>query len=84
MHPYGTRWRRSTDRLGFQHPGGRGRRLPLRLGYPNIPIDGLYGFVGGDTSQWEPNLFRNTRAIHGLRRVARRTVRRCAVVVYRC
>jgi arylsulfatase A-like enzyme len=23
----------------------------------------FYGFVGGDTSQWEPNLFRNTTAI---------------------
>jgi arylsulfatase A-like enzyme len=29
--------------------------------------DGLrifYGFVGGDTSQWQPNLFRNTTAIY--------------------
>ena len=24
----------------------------------------FYGFVGGDTSQWQPNLFRNTTAIH--------------------
>ena len=24
----------------------------------------FYGFVGGDTSQWEPNLFRNTAAIY--------------------
>ncbi len=24
----------------------------------------FYGFVGGDTSQWEPNLFRNTTAIY--------------------
>ena len=23
----------------------------------------FYGFVGGDTSQWQPNLFRNTTAI---------------------
>ncbi|HUY19450.1 MAG TPA: sulfatase-like hydrolase/transferase [Candidatus Binataceae bacterium] len=24
----------------------------------------FYGFIGGDTSQWEPNLFRNTSAIY--------------------
>ena len=24
----------------------------------------FYGFVGGDTSQWEPNLFRNTTPIY--------------------
>jgi arylsulfatase A-like enzyme len=24
----------------------------------------FYGFVGGDTSQWQPNLFRNTTAIY--------------------
>jgi arylsulfatase A-like enzyme len=24
----------------------------------------FYGFVGGDTSQWQPNLFRNTTPIH--------------------
>ena len=24
----------------------------------------FYGFIGGDTSQWEPNLFRNTTAIY--------------------
>jgi arylsulfatase len=27
-------------------------------------FDYFYGFVGGDTSQWEPNLFRNTTAIY--------------------
>ncbi len=27
-------------------------------------FDYFYGFIGGDTSQWEPNLFRNTTAIH--------------------
>jgi arylsulfatase A-like enzyme len=26
-------------------------------------FDYFYGFIGGDTSQWEPNLFRNTTAI---------------------
>jgi arylsulfatase len=27
-------------------------------------FDYFYGFVGGDTNQWEPNLFRNTTAIY--------------------
>ena len=27
----------------------------------------FYGFVGGDASQWEPNLFRNTTAIYPFR-----------------
>jgi arylsulfatase len=32
--------------------------------WPNgMGFDYFYGFVGGDTSQWEPNLFRNTSPI---------------------
>lgn len=31
---------------------------PLGMGF-----EYFYGFVGGDTSQWQPNLFRNTTAI---------------------
>ena len=27
-------------------------------------FDYFYGFIGGDTSQWEPNLFQNTTAIY--------------------
>ena len=27
-------------------------------------FDYFYGFVGGDTNQWQPNLFRNTTAIY--------------------
>ena len=27
-------------------------------------FDYFYGFVGGDASQWQPNLFRNTTAIY--------------------
>ena len=34
-------------------------RWPLGLGF-----DYFYGFVGGDTSQWQPNLFRQTTAIY--------------------
>ena len=32
---------------------------PMGMGF-----EYFYGFVGGDTSQWEPNLFRNTTAIY--------------------
>lgn len=32
---------------------------PIGMGF-----DYFYGFVGGDTSQWEPNLFRNTTPIY--------------------
>ena len=32
---------------------------PIGMGF-----EYFYGFVGGDTSQWEPNLFRNTTAIY--------------------
>jgi arylsulfatase A-like enzyme len=34
-------------------------RWPAGLGF-----DYFFGFVGGDTSQWQPNLFRNTTAIY--------------------
>src|SRR5467141_266066 len=33
--------------------------------WPNgMGFDFFYGFVGGDASQWQPNLFRNTTAIY--------------------
>ncbi len=32
---------------------------PMGMGF-----EYFYGFVGGDTSQWQPNLFRNTTAIY--------------------
>jgi arylsulfatase len=32
---------------------------PIGMGF-----EFFYGFVGGDTSQWQPNLFRNTTAIY--------------------
>jgi arylsulfatase len=33
--------------------------------WPNgMGFDYFYGFVGGDSSQWQPNLFRNTTAIY--------------------
>ena len=37
--------------------------------WPNgMGFDYFYGFVGGDTSQWQPNLFRNTTAIYPFQR----------------
>jgi len=36
--------------------------------WPNgMGFDYFYGFVGGDTSQWQPNLYRNTTAIYPFR-----------------
>jgi arylsulfatase len=39
-------------------PAGPFDRWPVGLGF-----DYFYGFMGGDTSQWQPNLFRNTTPI---------------------
>lgn len=39
-------------------PAGPFDRWPAGMGF-----DYFYGFIGGDTSQWQPNLFRNTTAI---------------------
>ena len=36
---------------------------PIGMGF-----EYFYGFIGGDTSQWQPNLFRNTTPIYPLRR----------------
>ncbi|XHR28618.1 MAG: arylsulfatase [Chthoniobacteraceae bacterium] len=35
------------------------KQWPVGMGF-----DYFYGFLGGDTSQWQPNLFRNTTAIY--------------------
>jgi arylsulfatase len=39
-------------------PAGPFDRRPIGLGFQYF-----YGFVGGDASQWQPNLFRNTAAV---------------------
>ena len=45
-------------------PAGPFTNWPVGMGF-----DYFYGFVGGDTSQWQPgNLFRNTTPIHPYRR----------------
>jgi arylsulfatase len=40
-------------------PAGPFDQWPTGMGF-----DYFYGFVGGDSSQWQPNLFRNTTAIY--------------------
>jgi arylsulfatase A-like enzyme len=37
---------------------------PFDLWPTGMGFEYFYGFVGGDTSQWQPNLFRNTTAIY--------------------
>jgi len=37
---------------------------PFDLWPTGMGFEYFYGFVGGDTSQWEPNLYRNTTAIY--------------------
>ncbi|MBX9621710.1 MAG: arylsulfatase [Alphaproteobacteria bacterium] len=58
---YGTSW------FGKEHniPAFQASQAgPFDL-WPNaIGFEYFYGFVGGDTSQWEPNLFRNTTPIY--------------------
>jgi arylsulfatase len=58
---YGTSW------FGKEHntptfvasQAGPFDQWPVGMGF-----EYFYGFVGGDTSQWQPNLFRNTTAIY--------------------
>ncbi len=60
-HGYSTSW------FGKDHntpafaasPVGPFDQWPVGMGF-----EYFYGFVGGDTSQWQPNLFRNTTPIH--------------------
>jgi arylsulfatase len=60
QHGYGTSW------FGKNHntpsytatQAGPFDQWPTGMGF-----DYFYGFVGGDTSQWQPNLFRNTSPI---------------------
>jgi arylsulfatase len=37
---------------------------PFDLWPTGMGFDYFYGFIGGDTSQWQPNLFRNTTPIY--------------------
>jgi len=57
---YATSWfGKNHNTPAFQaSQAGPFTQWPIGLGF-----DYFYGFVGGDTSQWEPNLFRNTTQI---------------------
>ena len=50
--------RTTTCRAGSRTQAGPFDQWPIGMGF-----EYFYGFVGGDTSQWQPNLFRNTTPI---------------------
>lgn len=60
-HGYWTSWfgKNHTTPVFQTSQVGPFDQWPVGLGF-----DYFFGFVGGDTSQWQPNLFRNTSAIY--------------------
>jgi arylsulfatase len=60
-HGYRTSWfGKNHNTPDFQaSQAGPFHQWPSGMGF-----EYFYGFVGGDTSQWQPNLFRNTTAIY--------------------
>lgn len=58
---YGTSWfGKNHNTPAFQaSQAGPFDQWPIGMGF-----EYFYGFVGGDASQWQPNLFRNTTAIY--------------------
>jgi arylsulfatase len=60
-HGYATSWFGKNHNTPFYLASQAGPfdRWPIGMGF-----EYFYGFVGGDTSQWQPNLFRNTTAIY--------------------
>jgi arylsulfatase A-like enzyme len=58
---YATSWFGKDHNTPFYEATQAGPFNHWPLGYG---FDYFYGFVGGDTSQWQPNLFRNTTAIY--------------------
>jgi arylsulfatase len=58
---YGTAWFGKDHNTPFYMASQAGPfdQWPIGMGF-----EFFYGFVGGDTSQWQPNLFRNTTAIY--------------------
>jgi arylsulfatase len=58
---YATSWFGKDHNTPFYQASQAGPfdQWPVGMGF-----DYFYGFVGGDTSQWQPNLFRNTTAIY--------------------
>jgi len=57
---YATSWFGKNHNTPFYEatPAGPFNQWPVGMGF-----EYFYGFVGGDTSQWQPNLFRNTTPI---------------------
>ncbi|WDZ80466.1 arylsulfatase (plasmid) [Ensifer adhaerens] len=60
-HGYATSWfGKNHNTPSYQSSqAGPFNQWPTGMGF-----DYFYGFVGGDASQWQPNLFRNTTAIY--------------------
>ncbi len=60
-HGYATSWFGKDHNTPFYQSSQAGPfdQWPVGMGF-----DYFYGFIGGDTSQWQPNLFRNTSAIY--------------------
>jgi len=60
-HGYRTSWfGKDHNTPAFQaSQAGPFDQWPIGMGF-----EYFYGFIGGDTSQWEPNLFRNTTQIY--------------------
>ena len=58
---YATAWFGKDHNTPFYQASQAGPfdQWPIGMGF-----EYFYGFVGGDTSQWQPNLFRNTTAIY--------------------
>ena len=58
---YATSWFGKDHNTPFYQatPAGPFDQWPIGMGF-----EYFYGFVGGDASQWQPNLFRNTTAIY--------------------
>ncbi len=58
---YATAWFGKDHNTPFYQASQAGPfdQWPTGMGF-----DYFYGFIGGDTSQWQPNLFRNTTAIY--------------------
>ena len=58
---YATAWFGKDHNTPFYQASQAGPfdQWPIGMGF-----DYFYGFIGGDTSQWQPNLFRNTTAIY--------------------
>ena len=61
QHGYATSWFGKDHNTPFYQstPAGPFEQWPNGMGF-----EYFYGFVGGDTNQWQPNLFRNTTAIY--------------------